>query len=224
MRNRAKKEKAKQLADEEEAKKPKIIPHWKKSFLAQREAEQKKLRELEPKIEEAEQAATVGTSEVKTDDEIEEDLENPEPLPKKILQREASEYSEISEDVINEDETDITEIEEELAHANLGKQPENLDMQTSNLDMFTSNLDMQTVKLKIEHQKGLSVSQLVDHLRDQWHRDFKDYNIEKIENGQDFDVYSVSLKVPKTILPEHYFVYKGRRKTNPNFRNLVLIN
>ena len=32
MRNRTRKEAAKIMAEEEEAKKPKIIPHWKKSY------------------------------------------------------------------------------------------------------------------------------------------------------------------------------------------------
>ena len=80
-----------------------------------------------------------------------------------------------------------------------------------------------TVKLHINYEKGCSVSELAEVLQNQWHSNFTDYSIERIQNGQDSDIFSVSLKVPKTILPEHYFVYKGRKPSDSRFRNLVLL-
>ena len=203
MKNRSRKEIAKKKAEVEEANKVVLIPHWKKGEMERRQKlreEQEKMEEME-KLENTEDKPLADT-EVKTDDEIEEDLDNFVEAPKKAIRREPSEYSDIPEDVVEDKET--IEIEEDL----------------EDTDLLEEIPNMTTVKLKLEHQKGISMSQLKEVLRGQWHRDFRDYSVQKLENGQEFDVYSVSLKVPKTILPEHYFVYK---QAQPRFRNLVLM-
>ena len=203
MRNRTRKEAARILAEEEEAKKPKIIPHWKKSYLENLQ----KMQELEEeKIPPAEENNTVdkGVNEVQTDDDIEEELDKFEGSPKKILKRDSSVYSDIPEDVVQDNQVE-QEIEEEIE------------------DKEEAGNDMTTVKLRINYEKGCSVNELAEVLQNQWHSNFKDYSIQRIQNGQDSDIFSVSVSVPKTILPEHYFVYKGRKPSDSRFRNLVLL-
>ena len=203
MRNRTRKEAARILAEEEEAKKPKIIPHWKKSYLENLQ----KMQELEEEENNPEENPTTaddeGDNEVQTDEDIEEELDKFEGSPKKILKRDSSVYSDIPEDVVQDIQAE-QEIEEEIEEKEAGN-------------------DMTTVKLHINYEKGCSVNELAEVLQNQWHSNFKDYSIQRIKNGQDFDIFSVSLKVPKTILPEHYFVYKGRKPSDTRFRNLVLL-
>jgi hypothetical protein len=205
MKNRSRKETARALAEKEEAKKTKIIPFWKKSYVEriQQLQELQKLEEVVEPVEVEEMSvSTENHTEVKTDDEIEEELDNYDVTPGRALRRKSSEYSDIPEEVSEESNIDI---EEELHNTE-----------------FENNSNMRTVNLHIDYEKGVSKSQVVDLLKNQWHSNFTDYSIEKIKNGQEFDVYSVSLKVPKTILPEHYFVYKGRTLSDSRFRNLVL--
>ena len=201
MRNRTRKEAAKIMAEEEEAKKPKIIPHWKKSYYENLQ-KMKELDEEEDKEENPEEENATAEDDhidVQTDEDIEEELDKFKESPKRILKRDSSVYSDIPEDVVQESHDQ--EIEEEIEEAN----------------------DMTTVKLHINYEKGCSVNELAEVLQSQWHSNFKDYSIERLKNGQDFDLFSVSLKVPKTILPEHYFVYKGRKPSDRRFRNLVLL-
>ena len=198
MRNRTRKEAARILAEEEEAKKPKIIPHWKKSYLENLQ----KMQELEEENPPSENPAGDEIDNgVQTDEDIEEELDKFEQSPKKILKRDSSVYSDIPEDVVQDSQEQEIEEEIEAKDAN----------------------DMTTVKLRINYDKGCSVNELAEVLQSQWHSNFKDYSIQRIQNGQDFDIFSVSLKVPKTILPEHYFVYKGGKTSDARFRNLVLL-
>ena len=147
-------------------------------------------------------AADESFNEVLTDEDIEEEIDKFEGNPRKILKRDSSVYSDIPEDVVQDNQID-QEIEEEIEDR--------------------EGNDMTTVKLHINCEKGCSVNELAEVLQNQWHSNFKDYNIQRIQNGQDFDIFSVSLKVPKTILPEHYFVYKGGKTSDARFRNLVLL-
>ena len=195
LKNRTRKEAAKAIADEEEAKKPIIIPHWKKSETYR---SLQKMQHIE-ESDEPEDKVTVGNADVKTDDEIEEELDKYEGSPRNKLKREASDYSDIPEEV--EEESPLSEVEEEIPGFN----------------------DMTTVKLHIDYEKGFSVSQLRNLLKSQWHSNFTDYSIERIETGSDVDVYAVTLKVPSTILPEHYFLYKGSQLKDTKFRNLVVL-
>ena len=200
MRNRTRKEAARILAEEEEAKKPKIIPHWKKSYLENLQ----KMQQVEEEEVPPEENPTA-EEEVETDEDIEEELDKFEGNHKKILKRDSSVYSDIPEDVVQDNQIIEQEIEEEIE------------------DKEGASNDMTTVKLHINYEKGCSVSELAEVLQNQWHSNFTDYSIERIQNGQDSDIFSVSLKVPKTILPEHYFVYKGRKPSDSRFRNLVLL-
>ena len=202
MRNRTRKEAARILAEEEEAKKPKIIPHWKKSYLENLQKMQQ-LEEEEENLPGENPTADESINEVLTDEDIEEELDKFDVNPKKILKRDSSVYSDIPEDVVQDSQID-QEIEEDIE-----------DKEGAN--------DMTTVKLRINYEKGCSVNELAEVLQNQWHSNFKDYSVKRIQNGQDSDIFSVSLKVPKTILPEHYFVYKGRKPSDSRFRNLVLL-
>ena len=172
MRNRTRKEAARILAEEEEAKKPKIIPHWKKSYLENLQ----KMQELEEENSPSENPAGDEIDNgVQTDEDIEEELDKFEQSPKKILKRDSSVYSDIPEDVVQDSQEQEIEEEIEAKDAN----------------------DMTTVKLRINYDKGCSVNELADVLQSQWHSNFKDYSIQRIQNGQDFDIFSVSSKSPK---------------------------
>merc|ERR550519_2985464 len=110
MRNRTRKEAARIIAEEEEAKKPKIIPHWKKSYLENLQ----KMQQLEenPPAENP-TAADESFNEVLTDEDIEEEIDKFEGNPRKILKRDSSVYSDIPEDVVQDNQID-QEIEEEI--------------------------------------------------------------------------------------------------------------
>ena len=152
MRNRTRKEAARILAEEEEAKKPKIIPHWKKSYLENLQKMQQLEEEENPPAENP--TADESINEVLTDEDIEEELDKFEGNPKKILKRDSSVYSDIPEDVVQDSQID-QEIEEEIEDKEGGN-------------------DMITVKLHINYEKGCSVNELAEVLQNQWHSNFKD--------------------------------------------------